>query len=177
MPDGIVRPLRTDELPDVARIQHAARLASYPAFLPDDVVAGLDRAQAEASWRQLAQLAPQQRPEVLVAVDDDQICGFAAVGAAGDPDTGDQDAQLLDLAVDPEHRSAGHGSRLLSAAMEAAANGGAARVYTWLPAAGTQAHDFLISAGWAPDGAERTLDLRGDGAVLVEEVRLHTSVG
>jgi hypothetical protein len=36
---------------------------------------------------------------------------------------------------------------------------------------------FLTDAGWAPDGAHRELDLRGDGEVLVKQVRLHTDLG
>jgi hypothetical protein len=35
----------------------------------------------------------------------------------------------------------------------------------------------VADAGWAPDGAHRELDLRGDGAVRVKQVRLHTALG
>ena len=33
---------------------------------------------------------------------------------------------------------------------------------------------FLTEAGWAPDTAHRELDLDGDGATQVKQVRLHT---
>ena len=36
---------------------------------------------------------------------------------------------------------------------------------------------FLTAAGWAPDGAHRTLDLTGDGSVTLKQVRLHTDLG
>jgi hypothetical protein len=46
--------------------------------------------------------------------------------------------------------------------------------YAWV------AHDrgraFLVEAGWAEDGARRTLDLDGSGTVLAEELRLVTDV-
>ena len=35
---------------------------------------------------------------------------------------------------------------------------------------------FLQAAGWAPDGAHRSLDLHDDGSVLVKQVRLHTDL-
>ena len=35
---------------------------------------------------------------------------------------------------------------------------------------------FLTDAGWAPDGAHRTLDLDGTGATQVKQVRLHTAL-
>jgi hypothetical protein len=47
---------------------------------------------------------------------------------------------------------------------------------TWLPASADELRAFLTGAGWAPDGAHRTLDLTGDGSVTVKQVRLHTSL-
>ena len=35
---------------------------------------------------------------------------------------------------------------------------------------------FGPGAGWAPDGAHRELDLHGDGAATVKQVRLHTDL-
>jgi hypothetical protein len=49
------------------------------------------------------------------------------------------------------------------------------RAYTWLPAEDA-ADAFLVGAGWAADGAHRQLDLRGDGEVVVTQVRLHTDI-
>ena len=39
-----------------------------------------------------------------------------------------------------------------------------------------EAPAFLASAGWAPDGAHRELDLDGSGETLVKQVRLHTAL-
>ena len=35
---------------------------------------------------------------------------------------------------------------------------------------------FLESAGWAADGAHRSLDLHDDGTVVVAQVRLNASI-
>jgi hypothetical protein len=51
------------------------------------------------------------------------------------------------------------------------------RAVTWLGAADDVTRLFLTTAGWAADGAHRTLDLTGDGSVQVKQVRLHTDLG
>ena len=50
------------------------------------------------------------------------------------------------------------------------------RAVTWVPAADDALRGFLTDAGWAPDGAHRTLDLLGDGSTTVKQVRLHTAL-
>jgi hypothetical protein len=47
---------------------------------------------------------------------------------------------------------------------------------TWLNSTDDVRRGFLTEAGWAADGAFRELDLRGDGAVLVKQIRLHTDL-
>ena len=50
------------------------------------------------------------------------------------------------------------------------------RAVTWLVAEDDAQRGFLTDAGWAPDGAHRTLDLDGTGATQVKQVRLHTAL-
>ena len=47
----------------------------------------------------------------------------------------------------------------------------------WVASIDDTLREFLVGAGWAPDGAHRELDLHGDGSVLVKQVRLHTDLG
>jgi hypothetical protein len=46
----------------------------------------------------------------------------------------------------------------------------------WLHSTDDERRTFVTAAGWAADGAHRELDLRGDGEVLVRQVRLHTDL-
>ena len=46
----------------------------------------------------------------------------------------------------------------------------------WVNAGDDDLRGFLAEAGWAPDGAHRELDLRGDGEVTVKQIRLHTAI-
>jgi GNAT superfamily N-acetyltransferase len=95
--------------------------------------------------------------------DDDE----RGVGRPCDPD--------LHLA-DPDHRGIGHGSRLLHAAIDTLRADGFQRATMWLNATADDLRAFLADQGWAPDGGSRQLDLYGDGAVVVKQVRLHTAV-
>jgi hypothetical protein len=51
---------------------------------------------------------------------------------------------------------------------------GMTRVVAWIPEADTVTREFLLSAGWAPDGLVRALDT---GAGELREIRLHTVLG
>ena len=53
---------------------------------------------------------------------------------------------------------------------------GFSRATIWLNATDDALRSFLTEQGWAADGAFRELDLNGDGAVLVKQVRLHTDL-
>jgi hypothetical protein len=53
---------------------------------------------------------------------------------------------------------------------------GFTRSVTWLVAEDDVLRRFLTEAGWAADGASRTLDLDGTGTTQVRQVRLHTAV-
>jgi GNAT superfamily N-acetyltransferase len=175
--DGLVRPGRPgDEIP-LAAAQVQAWSASYAGILPAEVLTALDAATLADTWGAALRDPAASGCQVLVAVESDTIAGFAAVAPGHDADADtDADLELLTLVVAPAHRGRGHGSRLLSAAADTARAGGRARAYAWLPTADESGGRFLGGAGWGPDGAVRTLDLRGDGAVLVEYARWHTDV-
>jgi GNAT superfamily N-acetyltransferase len=113
---------------------------------------------------------------VLVAVAGPAPVGFAAMGPAEDDDLDPGSAaELSALSVAPTRTGEGHGSRLVNAAVDHLRQDGFARVVVWVmdqAPADEALQGFLAAAGWAPDGARRTLDLHGDGSVLVSQHRL-----
>jgi GNAT superfamily N-acetyltransferase len=114
---------------------------------------------------------------VLVALEQEWRVGFVALGPADDLEPDDPEpATTLEFAliiVEPRWGRRGHGSRLLAAATDHARADGMTRALSWIPEGDTASRDFLVSAGWAPDGLARALDT---GAGELREIRLHTSL-
>jgi len=98
-------------------------------------------------------------------------------GPSTDPDSDPiKDGEVVELTVDPSQTRHGHGSRLVQACADTLRADGFTRATVWLAAGDDARRGFLVDAGWAPDGAHRELDLRGDGSVRVKQVRLHTDL-
>ena len=156
-----------------------AQLRAWQAdgVLPEGALDGHDESVVARGWERAVLAPPSRRHQLLVALDGDRVVGLAALAPATDPDCDPAtDTELLLLVVDPDERSNGHGSRLLAAAAHQAAEGGAERLYVWAAANDDLLRRFLDAAGWAADGAHRTLDRYGDDTVLLRQVRLGTSL-
>lgn len=152
--------------------------ASYAGMLPPEVLDGLDAAAMAAQWRRSMAKPGDARNRVLVALDRASVRGFAVTGPSQDPDADPvTDGEVVELAVDPASRSAGHGSRLLQACADTLRADRFTHARAWVASTDDTGRGFLTSAGWGPDGAHRELDLHGDGSVLVTQVRLHTDLG
>jgi GNAT superfamily N-acetyltransferase len=179
MADVSVRPARGADAPALAAVQVACWLDAYTAVLPGPALTGLAGSTAALTgrWRQSAQAPPSPRHRVLVACAGERAVGGAALGPALDEDLDpDRDAELLVLLVAPGERRAGHASRLLSAAVDHLRADGFGRVVLWVDGPDQGLPALLTSSGWAPDGLARELDLDGDGAVVVRQLRWHTDL-
>lgn len=161
----------------VAAVQLAAWRQRYADVLPPDVLVALPAEAFEQRWRASIDRPTQARQRVLVALERAVVRGFAAMEPSPDPDADPgRDAAVSEFAVDPAHRSQGHGSRLLHAAVDTLRADRFGRATIWLASTDAALEGFLVAQGWAADGAERQLDLDGTGAVVVRQVRLHTDL-
>jgi GNAT superfamily N-acetyltransferase len=175
--DVSVRVAWGDDAPGIAAVQLRAWRSAYADLLPADTLAALDADQMAAAWRASLVKPDDARHRVLVALERNRICGFAITGPAGDPDSDPvADGEVAEFSVDPDEQRKGHGSRLVQACADTLAADRFTRAVTWLSSTDDALREFLTSAGWAPDGAHRELDLHGDGTVLVKQVRLHTAL-
>jgi GNAT superfamily N-acetyltransferase len=176
MADASVRPAVPADAADIARIQAAVWGAAH-SDLPGDVLDTVGSAEAAEQWATAAADPPSPRHRVLTALAGERVVGFAALAPASDPDTVPAlDGELLALCVDPAETGHGHGSRLVNAAADLARIDGVAHLHTWLSDGEADLRAFLEGAGWAADGASRTLDLRGDGEVVLDQSRLRTAL-
>ncbi|MGH8868854.1 MAG: GNAT family N-acetyltransferase [Actinomycetes bacterium] len=172
MADASVRPARAEDAQAVATVQLRVWRSAYAEVVPSDVLGALSPDELADRWAQAAASPPSARHLLLVACEGADVVGFAAVTPAEDDDADAADAELAALLVDPDHGRAGHGSRLLAAAVESMREQGVRRAQAWLLSTDDALRALLTSAGWAPDGATRDLDM----GRLVHQVRLHADV-
>ena len=180
--DNFVRDARPADAADLARIQVSRWRAGYAGLIPDPVLAGISSQETERQGREHSAASLTSpltgRHRVLVAVaaspeGERHVVGFASFGPATDPGRWPgTDAELYELCVAPDQTGRGHGSRLLNAAAATMADDGFTTVVGWILEQDSVARRFLESAGWAPDGARRSLDM----GVPVPTIRLHTTL-
>ncbi len=173
MTESTVRLARTSDVDDVAAVQIAAWRADYTDVLPADVLAALDPGDISLEWaRSLLMSGPQR---LLVAIGGSGTAvGYAAVGPSADPDATATTGEIHALEVHPDHRGAGHGSRLLAACVDHLRDSGSHSAVTWVLLADERRRSFFIATGWGPDSAYRDLS-PGDDSTL-RQVRLATDL-
>ncbi len=172
--DVFVRPAGPDDAAAVAAVQRRVWDEGYRPLLPPAALEVFAATDVEGGWRQAITEPPSPRHHVLVAVSGDAVVGAAACGPTADTDRDpDRTGELVLLAVAPDHRRAGHGSRLLNAVVDVLRSDGVTEAVTWVLDADGATTAFLEAAGWAADGSRRDLDTAGG---LVPQHRLHTAL-
>jgi ribosomal protein S18 acetylase RimI-like enzyme len=175
--DVSVRVAWRADAPAIAAVQVAAWQATYDAVLPPELLTALPVDEFTEHWEASIMRPKEARQRVLVALERASVRGFTTTAPSLDDDADpSQDGELGELVVDPAARGLGHGSRLLHAAVDTMLSDRFRRALTWLPSTNDDLRGFLVSQGWAPDGAFRELDLEGDGQVTVKQVRLHSGL-
>jgi len=159
MADGLVRPARLIDAAGFAAVQRRcwSNVAGDLGLPPPP-----DAGEMERSWERAVMTPPSDRHSTWVAVetsgDTESVVGAAALAPAADPDLDASTClELVVFAIDPDHQSKGHGSRLLTAAMRTAADAGELEAVTWVAAGDDALRRFLEQSGWGADGAHRTL--------------------
>lgn len=171
--DASVRDATAADAADIGAVQAAAWRSSYRGVLPAAALDALEPAQLADVWRDAIVRPPSGAHRVLVAVAGGAVVGFAAVipNDQAAPAVG----ELAALVVAPTAQRAGHGSRLLNAAVDRLRREGFEQVVVWVLESDDLRRRFLGAAGFADDGARRTFATDDAGAEL-REVRLVASL-
>jgi GNAT superfamily N-acetyltransferase len=192
---GFVRPARSEDAPGIARIQLSTWRTAYRRLLPRHVLDELDEDWMAGQWADAIGAPPSPRHRVLIAVEqaeEDHLVGFLASGPADEAALSPEEAALspeeaargageaappaddvaaiTDLLVEPRWGRRGHGSRLLAAGVDLWRADGFGTALAWAYSDDIATVKFLTSAGWAPDGATRALDVSDQ---LIPQLRLH----
>jgi GNAT superfamily N-acetyltransferase len=175
--DVSVREARPEDVAEIARIHVGTWQWGYRSILPAPVLESLDPQQAAAAWGEAVGRPPSPRHRVLVALEGQAVVGFLAVAPAEDLEADDPEpattAAVGPIVVEPRWTRRGHASRLMAAAVQFARDDGMTRAISWAPEADTATREFLIGAGWEPDGLARGLDT---GAGELREARFHVAL-
>ncbi len=175
--DVSVRVAWAADASSIADVQVRSWRDVYAELLPAEILEALPVEEFAAAWDQSITKPKDARQRVLVALERATVRGFAATTPSTDADSNPgTDSEITEFVVDPAHRHAGHGSRLLHAAVDTLRSDKFLRATIWLNSNNDDLRQFLTEQGWAPDSAFRELDLHGDGSVLVKQVRLHTNL-
>lgn len=160
------------EASDIVALQRAAWTGDLLMGPLVDQMSADDMVQV---WHDAIVRPPLAHYRVLVALDDDRVVGFAAVGPSDDPDASERDSAVIDFLVDAAARGQGHSSRLLNAVVDTMRADGYVRATWWLRADDDALRSFLVATGWGPDGAHREVST-DDEEVRVKQLRLHTDI-
>lgn len=172
--DAAVRTGRPSDAPAVGLVQAFVWQDAYADVLSPAVRDQLTGPAFAGVWRRSLESPPTSRHRLLVATAGPQVVGYVAVGPAADePGLDERTGMIYDGGVHPQGRRAGHGSRLLNAAVDTLRAGSdeleAVAVWVLADAEGTRA--FLQGAGFGADGAWRDRVVDEDGRTA-REVRL-----
>ncbi|ANY08387.1 GNAT family N-acetyltransferase [Pseudonocardia sp. HH130630-07] len=167
MATATVRPATDDDVDSIVAIQDRTWRTAYAGLLPEAAFDGLTSEAARSHWRDAVHAGDDFH--LLVAVEGAETVGFCAAARYSGGD-GRSIAEISALLVEPRWGRRGHGGRLLAAAATALRESGSQTGRAWLPETDTASRGFYARAGWAPDGAARTLDT-GSGGTL-REVRV-----
>ncbi len=176
MPTSGVRPAAMADAGQIGMINAAAWRDRLAGILPAEILESLSGDDLGMVWASGILNPPTPQHLVLVAVEGDDVLGYAALGPSADPDADDQTAELVALEVAPEHQRSGHGSRLIAAAADVCREAGMTSVSVWCPVSDGVRRGFLQSAGWGPDSARRDLQVGPADTDVVREVRLVTAL-
>ena len=174
--DASVRRARPNDVPAIGMVQATVFREAYAGRVPDDIVSLFEPDAFARTWRESLAAPPEGVHRLLVACAGEQVDGLAAIGPSQDPDAGTAAGEVTVLAVHPDARRQGHGSRLLNASVDLLAEAGAESVTLWLLTDDERTRAFLAASGFAPDGAfrDRVVSPAGD---TLREVRLTAELG
>ena len=156
---GFVRLASAGDAAAIAGVQIAAWHEAFDNTWPAEIFESLATADIEMQWARAVISPPGPGFRVLVATAGDVVVGYGALAPADDDDVEPEDMELVAWEVAPPARGHGHGTRLLSAAVDHVRQLGGGSLIVWSLATDDARTSLLRACGFAPDGAHRELAL------------------
>ena len=167
-----VRPATARDAKAIAEIHVATWQAAYQDLMPEDYLKTMTVEKRLAYWREAIEFS---EPQLLVAMDGDQVAGFVGFDRSRDAGTKSSVGEIWALYVAPAHWRKGAGLALWDGAREGLKEEGCTQVTLWLLLRNEQAMRFCEQAA----GFKRempSLKTIAFGSVKLEEIRLKRAV-
>jgi GNAT superfamily N-acetyltransferase len=159
-----IRDAEPEDAIEVAQVHIRAWQAAYRGLLPD---AFLDALRAEErATRYSFGSTDSERPDTILAMDNQAIRGFATVGQSRDADA-PAAGELHALYIDPPHWKEGIGTLLMEHGYTRLRTQGFEEAILWLLIGNKRAERFYRADGWTPDGSSRHEDVWGVGSDVI----------
>ena len=152
----MIRSATLDDAPRLAEIHITSWQAAYADLLPAEFLDSLsgEAGKRTEQWQDWLSTESPQRA-VLVAVDDEEVVGFAHIGPSGDKDLKPKVVgELYSMYLDPARYRRGWGTELMAAVFDSLTAAGFAEASLWVMTENPAAQAFYEQAGWEADGAE-----------------------
>ena len=152
-----IRAAAADDANAIGRIQVETWTTAYAGLLPQETIDAFDVGARQAMWREGLDRTPRPGSATFVALVDDEIVGFASVGAShSEEGTG----ELYAIYVHPARWGLGAGRALMDRAEASMRDSGFPAALLWVLAGNERAERFYRTAGWEQDG-DRVDDFQG----------------
>jgi GNAT superfamily N-acetyltransferase len=141
----------------IGRIQVETWTTAYADLLPQETIDAFDVSARQAMWHEGLGRMPRPGSATFVALVDDEIVGFASVGAShSEEGTG----ELYAIYVHPARWGVGAGRALIERAEASMRDSGFPAALLWVLEGNERAERFYRAAGWERDG-EKVDDFQG----------------
>ena len=152
-----IRAAAAEDANAIGRIQVETWTTAYAGLLPQETIDAFDVSARQAMWREGLGRAPRAGSATFVALVDDEIVGFASVGAShSEEGTG----ELYAIYVHPARWGLGAGRALMDRTEASMRDSGFPAALLWVLEGNERAEQFYRAAGWEPDG-EKVDDFQG----------------
>jgi GNAT superfamily N-acetyltransferase len=141
----------------VARVHVRAWQVAYRGLLADEYLDGLR--PEDRAGRYTFHLVGPDRPATTVALEGDEICGFATTGPARA--VAETVGEVYAINVDPTAWRRGVGRALIAHARSRLSDLGFTEALLWVLAGNDRAERFYRADGWVADGQRREVDIWG----------------
>jgi ribosomal protein S18 acetylase RimI-like enzyme len=144
-----VRPATKEDADAIGRIQVETWTIAYADLLPRETIEAFDVGARQAMWREGLARTPRPGSATFVALVEDEIVGFATIGASHSEDGA---GELYAIYVDPAHWGHGAGRALIERSEASLSQSGFQDALLWVIEGNERAERFYRAAGWERDG-------------------------